>query len=147
MHKYYVYYNINKNNNIEISTIPKNFFNLTDIKIDLSNKQIYKIRAKIVDEYKGLTLTELVEKIKSEIPKLYFNINDIKYKINIINKLIDREQRLLFLGLNNNLELINSTNTNEFFIDITFKIIPVKFRPYKLFLMKGITNKGKNQKF
>ena len=46
MHKYYVYYNINKNNNIEISTIPKNFFNLTDIKIDLSNNK-YKINKKI----------------------------------------------------------------------------------------------------
>ena len=62
MHKYYVYYNINKNNNIEISTIPKNFFNLTDIKIDLSNNQIYKIRAKIVDEYKRLINIKLIKK-------------------------------------------------------------------------------------
>ena len=50
------------------------------------------------------------------------NISDIKYQIKIKNKIIDREQRLIFFGRKNNLELMNSKYSNEFFIDIMLRL-------------------------
>ena len=50
------------------------------------------------------------------------NISDIKYQIKIKNKIIDREQRLIFFDRKNNLELMNSKYSNEFFIDIMLRL-------------------------
>ena len=40
---------------------------------------------------------------------------------------------------------MNEKNTDEFFFDSTFKIIPPNFRPYKLGVLAGIPNKDDNQ--
>ena len=85
-----------------------------------------------------MELNELVEKIKIEFPNLYSAINDINYKIKIKNKEVNREQRIIMFGNKDRIPLINKNVIEEFFIDITFKIIPPKFRPYKLFVLSGI---------
>ena len=79
-----------------------------------------------------------MNKIKIEIPELFTNILDIKYDIKIKNKNETREQRIIIFGLDKRKEMISYNNTVEFFIDITFQIIPTNFRPYKLFVLSGI---------
>ena len=75
-----------------------------------------------------------MNKIKIEIPELFTNILDIKYDIKIKNKNETREQRIIVFGLDKRKEMISYNNTIEFFIDVTFQIIPTNFRPYKLFV-------------
>ena len=41
------------------------------------------------------------------------------------------------------MDLISYAHTVEFFVDITFKIIPVQFLFYKLFIITGINNTEK----
>ena len=41
---------------------------------------------------------------------------------------------------------MDNKNTNEFFVDTTFKIIPSLYRPYKLFIICGISIKDKSPK-
>jgi hypothetical protein len=67
---------------------------------------------------------------------------DIKYNFKKSNnKIIERNQRIIIFGLNENLKLLNSKFTTEFFVDSTFKIIPTEYRPYKLFIITGIPEK------
>ena len=79
---------------------------------------------------------QLVAKIKDEIPDLY--ANDINYDIKIKTKIIKREERIIYFGHKKYLVNLESANTIEFFINITFKIIPKKFHPYKLFVLSDI---------
>ena len=53
---------------------------------------------------------------------------------------------MYFFGLKKNMDLISYANTVEFFIDVTFKIIPVQFRPHKLFIIAGINKTEKKPK-
>ena len=73
------------------------------------------------------------------LPELIIKIYDILYEIKIKNKLENRENRLVFFGIKKNFDLITYHHTVEFFVDVTFKIIPVQFRPYKLFIITGIS--------
>ena len=84
--RYYVIHILKQNPDIDLNTIYKKFYDETKNKLTLSKSYICKIRGKINDNYKGLSLLELINKIKIDIPDLYSNIIDIKYdiKINLI---------------------------------------------------------------
>ena len=73
----------------------KNFM-MKQKKLNLSNSCLWKIKSRLHDNYKGLFLLELVNKIISEISEVYTNILDIKYDIKIKNKLTTGEQRNIF---------------------------------------------------
>ena len=92
-------------------------------------KHIFKLK-------KLLLYINGVEKIKVNVPDLYIKIFDIKYEIKIKNQLSDN--RIIFFCLRKNLEIMDNKKVNEFFVDTTFKIIPSKYRPYKLFVICGI---------
>ena len=64
----------------------------------------------------------------------------IKYDINIKNKKTNRNNRIKYLGLEDNLDLLNQSikGRRNFFDTTTFKIITIKFFPYKLFIITGI---------
>ena len=62
---------------------------------------------------------------------------DIKYNFKKSNKNIkERNQRIIIFGLNENLKLLNSEFTAEFFVDSTFKIIPSEYRPINFLLQQ-----------
>ena len=136
--KYYVFYSIYKNNNIDYQTIIKNFNSITKSKFILSQSQLSKIKNEVIDNLKDLDLYQLVNKIKEDISDLYIYVNDIKYEVIIKNKNVEREERIIYFGLKKYLANLNYENTIEFFFDITFKIIPKKFYPYKLCILSGI---------
>lgn len=85
-----------------------------------------------------------MNKIQLEVPDLFTNILDIKYEIKIKNKTEAREQRLIIFGINKRKEMLNYNNTIEFFIYVTFQIIPSNFRPYKLLVLSGIKKNNVN---
>ena len=82
-----MFYSIKNNNDIDYPTIFKNFYVRTHENIKLSKSQLSKIKNSIFDNYKGLSLNEIIEKVKIEISDLYIIINDINYQINIKNKI------------------------------------------------------------
>ena len=45
------------------------------------------------------------------------------------NKKELRNQRIIIFGLDEKLKLLDYKNSNQFFLDNTFKIIPSHFRP------------------
>ena len=97
--KFFVNYAINKNNEIDNANIITNFKNLAKCEFILSRSDISKIRSKIIDHYKNLDATTLIQKL-SEINKDIINkIEDITYDIVIKNKKIKRTRRLIFFGL------------------------------------------------
>ena len=137
--EYYVYYLINKNKDIDNPTIKKEFYSLTNIKLELSLSSISKIRSKIVNNFEGLSLEQLVDKINIDNVKIEKYVIDIKYNYKIkTNTTVDRIQKLIIFGTNENLKKLSNTYTKEFFLDYTFKIVPKKFRPYKLMVISGI---------
>jgi len=136
--KYYVIHSLFRNNDLDINTLYKNFYEFYKKKLILSKSCICKLKNKIIDNFKGLSLLDIMNKIKIEIPELFTNILDIKYDIKIKNKNETREQRIIIFGLDKRKEMISYNNTIEFFIDVTFQIIPTNFRPYKLFVLSGI---------
>jgi len=73
---------------------------------------------------------------------LKYKLYDIKYDIVIKNKSINRRKRLIIFGFEDNLKIINKHNINGFLPD-TFKIIPAKLRPHKLFIIFGIYKRNK----
>ena len=78
--KYYVYYLINENKNIDNPTIKKNFYDLSNINLSLSLADLSKIRNKITDKYKNIDLDELIN--KRDIENL-----DISYEYKRNNKI------------------------------------------------------------
>ena len=139
--KYYVEYEINENNSIDNPTLKNNFYLLTKNKLDLSLSAISIIRNKIIDEYKNLTIENLITKIIEKDFDLENYIIDIKYEYKEKNdKINTRKQKIILFGLKENFLLLDKTKTEEFFIDGTFKIIPAKYRPYKLIVLAGLPN-------
>ena len=105
----------------------------------MTKSQISKIRAQIIDKYKDLNLEEVIGKIKNDVPNLIILVNDIKYNVKIKNKYVDREHRIIIFGEKDKLDSSNENKCKEVFMDVTFKITPLKFRPYKLLVIAGIT--------
>ena len=71
----------------------------------------------------------------------YYDRNEKK------NYNIKREQELLFFGTKDMLNQLNDPDNEQYFIDVTYKIIPYKYHPYKLLTMKEFNKKTKNTKF
>ena len=84
-------------------------------------------------------LEELIEKIKSDNNDLEDYILDFKYEFKEKNNAkAERKHRIYIFGKKDNLILLNEEKTIEFFLDSTFKIVPKKFRPYKLLIISGL---------
>ena len=65
---------------------------------------------------------------------------DIKYSIKNSknNKEEDRAQKIIVFGIKERMELFKNKNINEYFIDITFQIIPKCYRPYKFMTIASL---------
>ena len=59
-------------------------------------------------------------------------------------KISKRKQRVYSFGQREYIKLLSKNYIKEFFLDITFKLIPHNFKPYKLLVIAGITENSKN---
>ena len=82
--------------------------------------------------YKNITL----EKEK------YLEINsyDIKYNISISNKDTERKEKLIFINTKKMRDLIDNEHVDNFFMDITYQIIPKNRKPYKILTLSCINS-------
>jgi len=71
---------------------------------------------------------------------------DISYNKIINNKEENVNEKIIFFGIKENIVLMKKKIIKEYFLDITFKIIPKKFRPYKLMVIAGKENNAFNCK-
>ena len=70
---------------------------------------------------------------------------DTKYEIiNKSSKIENKLEKLIFFVKEDNLKYLNKDYCVEFFLDVTFGIIPVKYRPYKLIVLSGLPIPKKN---
>lgn len=136
--KYFVMYIISQNKSIDNASIINKFKTITELDLTLSKSTISNLRNSIVDTYKDLDLNQLIEKIKEEHPDLMIYIQDIKYEIFIKNNKEERNERIIYFSKKHNLEYLNKEKCSEFFLDITYNIIPYKFRAYKLLIISGL---------
>ena len=51
---------------------------------------------------------------------------------------MSREQRIILFGVDENIKKVKDNAIKEFFMDVTFQIIPKHFHPYKLLILSGI---------
>ena len=67
---------------------------------------------------------------------------DINNKIDkSIDQIISKEQKVIIIGTNYMLSLLNYKNNNQYCFDITYKIIPKSFTRYKMMTIYAIDNK------
>ena len=83
-----------------------------------------------------LNLEGLCKNIKSNSFEIIVKSTDTKYEcINNKDPHNNKEQRgekIIVFGAKETLKLLNDKDVSEYFIDITFKYIPKKFRLYQL---------------
>ena len=112
------------------------FRKYTNSKFLLNNKEVSRIKSSIIGKLKGISFVECIEKIKIENKNLEIMTTDILY--NLKKNKIERKEKIIVFGLKDRLNLLKNTLYNEYFLDITFKIIPKCYRPYKLLTIVSI---------
>ena len=130
--KYLRYYVKSVFTNNEISTndnIFIKFKNKFNVKLELTNKEINEIKHSVFGELNSLDFEDLLKKIKIDKDyKLEINTTDISYEIKINNKDINRKERIFIITTDNMKKYLNNNEITNFFLDITYKIIPKKLR-------------------
>ena len=125
--------------------IKEEFNKYTNAKLLLNIKEISRIKTQILGKLKDITLIECIEKIKAKNLDIEIMSQDIKYStINKSNnKIIERKQQIIIFGIKDRLNLMKNKNFYEYFIDITFRIVPKCYRPYKLMSISTLDNINK----
>ena len=142
--KYFAYNMINNNNNITNPELKNLFYTKYKTTFKLSYSNISHIRTNILNNFKNLDLTSLINKIEISDLNIEKYILDVKYDYKIKNNNIEnRKQRIIIFGIEEKLKLLDEKNSKQYFLDNTFKIIPPHFRPYKLFIISALPLEAK----
>ena len=135
------------NNNFkDIPSIVEKFKNDTGHNIMLTNHEISEIKTKCNNKYNKINFFDLINCIKDDNNNLIFDIKsfDIKYEYkynkNNAEKTDIREDKIIVFGTKESILNLDSKNNKEFFIDTTFKIIPKKYKPYKMMTISSKNN-------
>ena len=141
----YIYSNAE---NVENINIKKEYLKYTRIRLLINYKELSKIKCDIIGQFRGLSLIDCIKKIKSSEFEIDTLSQDIIYEIksNKANKNITRKQTIIIFGNKDNLNLLKDANYYEFFVDVTFKIIPKCYKPYKLLSLASIDNNNNKTK-
>jgi len=126
----------------------KRLFNTTfNININLSKEELNKEKHLGLGIYNKLDIISLCKKISDEDKNVKVNSIDIFYDyINNKNKKESREEKVIVLTTDLMKEKLFDEKINNYFIDITYKIIPKTFKRYKMMTITG-TEKDTNITF
>ena len=117
------------------------------IKIKLNDNDINYEKSQSIDIGIKNSLEDLLKYINKEIPNFIYKIYDIEYDYsnNKNKKAISqrRKEKIIFFGTKNMFENLNNIDVKQYFLDITYKIIPQKFKPYKMLTIKGFNTNTK----
>ena len=78
-----------------------------------------------------------------EEQKFQVSFSDIVYKISINNKEVERNEKIVILTTKKMREILKDINISNYFIDIIYKIIPYRQKPYKLMTI-SVVNENTN---
>ena len=150
--RYYIRYLFkNKIVNDKITAIEKLKNRLGDnIVIKLTDNDINNEKSKLYSYIKDDNLLSLINSLKEEIKDIIIKTYDIKYekkiKVNNEYKTINREEEIIYFGNKEMFGNLNTINITQYFLDFTYKIIPHKYKPYRLMTLKGFDTNTKNTK-
>ena len=126
---------------MQLNLLLKNIFNA---QFNIDNEQMNKEKFNAFGLMNNLTLDELCKKISNENLTLNNNIFDAFYDIKIKNKNQKRNQRIYVLTTNHMEQKFSDKNIDNYFIVITYHIIPKKFKKYKLMTITGVDRSDNN---
>ena len=92
----------------------------------------------------------MVNKLKNENEEFIIKSIEVSYiypKNNLENEENTlREEKIIFIGTKESYKELNYQKNDEYFIDITFKAVPQKYRPYKLITITALEFTSKTTK-
>ena len=115
-----------------IIMLVKEFKKDTGLMLALKKEEINTLKSQLTDNYNNMSLLELINKIKDVSIDLEVKTSDMKYKYKNKKKSEERSQQIILFGTKESLENLNTDKNKEFFLDTTFRIIPAKFKGYKM---------------
>ena len=123
--------NIYKAENIIIE-----YSKITNSNFKISNKKISIIKSNLLGNLKSAEFIDLANKLKNEDEEFIIKSIDVSYeyrnkKSNNDEESAKREEKILLIGTKTSLKELNYNLNNEFFIDITFKVLAQKFNHIK----------------
>jgi len=143
--RYYIRFLFNNkeifDKNVAINSIFKKFGDKIKIKITDIDISYEKSNAFIID--KKDTLEEILKYLNKDTNNLIIKVYDVEYNYKQYNKnnkkeaITKRIQKIIFFGTQSMFNNLNNNNIEQYFIDITYKIVPLKYKPYKLLIIKG----------
>ena len=99
------------------------------------------------------TLEDLIKYLQIENQNIIIKKTDIIYDYKYYdrhdkkNYNIKREQEIIFFGTEEMINQLKDPDNEQYFIDVTYKIIPYKYHPFKLLTMKAFNKKTKIQNY
>ena len=139
MQKYYSRALFKSNESIDINSVKTNFKNKFNFKINLTNNEISKEKYYALGGITNLDIDKLLKRINNEEINLKIKSLDIFYDYKLKNTKIEkREEKVYFLTTNDMEEKLKDKNIVNYFVDITYKIIPKNLKKYKLMTITGV---------
>ena len=143
--KFYVRYLFKTNQSNNTETIKSIFKNKYKFPIDLSNTQINYEKHKAFGTINSLDLYELCQKISTDDLKINVKALDVFYEYEKKkNEKIKREEKLIFITSELMEVKLKDNNIDNYFADVTYKIVPKFQLGYKLLTITGIDNNNEN---
>ena len=84
--------------------------------------EILRIRNKITDKHKNLTLEEIIDRLKLDNLDIYTNILDLNYKYKNKNNKEKREKRIIIFELKEKIKYLKNSITKDFFLDFILRL-------------------------
>jgi len=145
LQKFYVRYlfKTNQANNFEnIISIFKNTFNFP---IKLTNKQIIYEKHQAFGTINTLSLLDICKKISTDEVNINIKTTDVFYgykKTN--NDIVKREEKIIFITSDLMEKKLKDPNIDNYFADVTYRIIPKRQIGYKLLTITGVDKENGN---
>ena len=143
--KYYIRSLYKSNENMDISNIKSMFKNKFNLKLTISKEEIYKEKYNVFGDINKMSIETLCDKISDNNIKVNNKTIDIFYDYNEKNKIIKREERVIILTTETMEKNLKDPNISNFFIDVTYRIIPLHNKnKYKMMTITGTNDENYN---
>ena len=137
--KFYARASFKSNSAIDIVNIKNNFKNKFNFPIGLTNNQIFYEKHLAFGTINNLDIEKLCKKISYNELKVNVKSIDIFYDYKVKkDKIIKRDEKIIIITNDAMEERLKDSNVENYFIDVTYKIIPKRQKNYKLLTITGV---------
>ena len=131
--EYYVRSLFINNDVIQNLDIYKKFKELFKTQLTLTNNEIIKIKHNTIGYLNNLNIIDLCKELEKDSDlNIKINITDINYKLNQSGKDIEKHESVIIITTKKMRDNVNNKFINNYFIDVTYKILPKNRKSYKL---------------